>query len=329
MPSFNNVSYNSSRVQRAYRINKLETMKLNHRIQLLEKERLHRQRLTNQDIRTVSLTLDYIQTCSGHSPEALAPGGGRVEDDDVRVDSGPCFLYGERIVSRKKRRTLRPQSAMDKSSSRINSETASVVSTTEITPRPQSSPARRSTFVTHLNRDDTESVFGSQSESSKSGASTPKGRFVPAWTEEPMPDVTKILLRASAENNTKRNSIFDRSKDSKNGGSAALKTLTRSLRIKSQTEAEGLSLSQITEERSSSISPERRGSRIGDFLKRGSSAGLSSSALKTQLSQTLSGPITSSMQRQYIMDSKKAVNNDKTKVIQKRVNKFVTDSSLI
>lgn len=329
MPTFQNVSYNSSRVQRAYRINNIETLKLNHKIQLLEKERLHRQRITNQDIRTIALTLDYIQTCSGHSPEGLAPDGGYVSTVESTEDKGPCFLYGERIVSRKKRRTLRPQSAVDKSSSRLSSETASMVSTTEVNARPQSSPMRGTTFVTHLAREDTESVFGLQSEPSGSNPSTPSSRFKPAWTEEPMPEVTKILLRANTEN-AKRNTIFDRSREFHGlggGGSAALKTLTRSLRIKSQSESENQS--QNPDDKPGFWNSERRGSRPAEVFKRESSAGLSADALKPPLSQSLSGPISSTKQRQYIMDSKKSLNTSRSQVIQKRVNKFVTDSSLM
>ena len=321
MPSFTNVSYNSSRVQRAYRINKLETLKLNHRIQLLEKERLHRQRLTNQDIRTVGLTLDYIHTCSGHSPEALAPNHKYVFEEDNR-DKGPCFLYGERIVSRKKRRALRPQSAMDKHSSKNHSETASITSTTEITPRPQSSPTRRTTFVTHLNRDETDCALDLKSEKSKCGYSTPYEQFKPAWVEEPMPEVTKILLRASTES-SKRNSIFERGRELNGGGSVALKTLTRSLRIKSQTDVDPVTSQKGDSLGSAVASPERRSSRAGDGFKRGSNGGVSASALKTQLNQELAGPVPSTVHNQFIMESKKAANCDRTQVIQKRVSKFV------
>lgn len=322
MPSLQNVSYNSSRVQRAYRINNIETMKLQHQLHLLEKERLHRQRLTNQDIRCIALTLDYIQTCSGHSPEALAPQGEYVQEEDSRAENGPCFLYGERIVSRKKRRTLRPQSAMDKSFSRSISETASAISSADDTPRPQSSPAKRTTFITHLNRDETE-CFGSQSELSRSSGSIVDPRFKPAWTEEPMPEVTKVLLRANAENENKnkRNSLFERSRDyqGSGSGSAVLKTLTRNLRIKSQSESKRQSFSEM-DENPGSRSPERRGSRVGEMLKRGS-------LTPGSLQSSFAGPMASAMQRQYIMDSKKAMNSTKSEVIQKRVNKFVSNSS--
>lgn len=325
MPTFQNVSYNSSRVQRAYRINNIETLKLKNKLQLLEKERLHSQRLTNQDIRLISLTLDYIQTCSGHSAEGLGPDGESSEEGEEHPDEGPTFLYGERIVSRKKRRNLRPQSAMDKSSSRLNSETVSNVSTTEINLRPQSSPIRRKpTFVTHL-RDD-ESVFGSSSESNKSGISTPTERFKPAWLDEPMSNVTKILLRASASNK-KRDSVFSRTRNIP-GGSSSLKSLTRGLRISSSSGLQGFPSSSAVDsarERSHSIVPER-GTRITDILNRGPKATMSASAWKSHLSQSQTAPVSSTLQRQYIMDSKKELHKSRSAKLDKRVKKFIGDT---
>ncbi|XP_053396293.1 uncharacterized protein LOC128556180 [Mercenaria mercenaria] len=321
MPSLQNVSYNSSRVQRAYRINNIETLKLNNRIQLLEKERLHNQRLTNQDIRLISLTLDYIQTCSGHSAEGLGPDKEWEEEEEEKEQHrGPTFLYGERIVSRKRRRNFRPQSAMEKTSSRLGSETASTVSTTELTIRPQSSPNRRKpTFITHL-RDD-ESVYSSSSESARSGLSTPSERFKPAWMDEPMPDVTKILLRA-ANNNTRRESVFNRTRAGPSG--SASKSLPRGLRFSASSGMQGLPSGRSADEQSQSHAPER-GSRITDILNRGPKTTMSASAWKAHLSHAQTGPVSSSSQRQYILESKKAMNNSRSEMLRGRVKKFVAE----
>ncbi|XP_060561228.1 uncharacterized protein LOC132720999 [Ruditapes philippinarum] len=314
MPSLQNVSYNSSRVQRAYRINNIETLKLNNKIQLLEKERLHNQRLTNQDIRLISLTLDYIQTCSGHSAEGLAPDVIWEEDEEKESHRGPTFLYGERIVSRKKRRNMRPQSAMEKTSSRLGSETASTVSTTELALRPQSSPNRRKpAFVTHLKDD--ESVFSSSNESARSGFSTPSERFKPAWMDEPVPDVTKILLRA-ANNNNRRESVFNRTRAGPRESSSL-----RGLRKSSL----GLPTVRSAEDQPQSHSPER-GSRITDILNRGPKTTMSASAWKAHLSHAQTGPVSSSSQKQYVLETKKAMNNTRTEVLRGRVKKFVEDS---
>ncbi|KAL4233884.1 hypothetical protein ACF0H5_008558 [Mactra antiquata] len=323
MPSLQNASYNSARVQRAYRINNIETLKLNNKIQLLEKERLHRQRLTNQDIRLISLTLDYIQTCSGHSAEGLAPEGENVEEV-LREDNGPTFLYGERIVSRKKRRTIRPQSAMDKSSSRLNSESVSTISSIDINARPQSSPLRKKpSFVTQI-RDD-ESVFGSSSESTKTGASTPTERFKPDWLDEPIPDVTKILLRAATENKG-RESVFNRTTNPVTG-SGVLKSLTRNLRISSAHSIAGMPETKSTQEQQPRPQTVERGTRITDILNRGPKATMSANAWKAHLNSTHAGPVSSSFQRQHVMDTKKYINNTRTEMIQGRVKKFIAESS--
>ncbi|XP_052811383.1 uncharacterized protein LOC128239014 [Mya arenaria] len=332
MPSVQNISYNSSRVQRAYRINSIEGLRLQNRIQLLEKEKLHTQRLNNQDIRLISLTLDYIQTHSGHSAEGLPPDGAKVVEKVVpEYDDGPTFLYGERIVSRKKRRTLRPQSALDKSSSRLNSlnsESSSTISTIGITARPQSSPIRRATFVTQLKDRDDDSVFGSASESSRSSAGTPTQRFKPAWTEEPMPDVTKVLLRAASEHN-KRDSIFARSHDIKSlSGSSALKSLTRNMRISSTSGLDNSAQMKAAHSRPASEEPVRA-TRITDILNKGPKATMSANAWKSHLNCSQSGPQNASTQRQYVMETKKAVNAKRTKIIDRKVKKFVSESSHI
>ena len=328
MPSFNNVSYNSSRVQRAYRINNIETLKLNNKIHLLEKERLHRQRITNQDIRLISLTLDYIQTSSGHSLEGLAPDGdsdSRSEYDDDKKDEGPCFMYGERIVSRKKRRTIRPQSAMDKSMSKHSSETASVVSTSDVSIRPQSSPVRtiNRPFVTQIKDHETEVGFEA-SESSNSGISTP--RFRPAWVDEPPSDVTKILLRAASSDANRRMSFLERTKRER-GGDRGLDTISRSMRIKSRSSSQRQNVlpRRSLDTSEPEVGPMGRHSsgRISDILNNGK-APLSASYWKNHLSNTHSSPVTSSKQKQFAMETKRSMERSRTEVVDLKVKRFVS-----
>lgn len=60
MPTRETPSYSSSRVQRASRLNALEHARLQQRLLLLEKAKLHQVKLTNQDIRLTSTALEYI-----------------------------------------------------------------------------------------------------------------------------------------------------------------------------------------------------------------------------------------------------------------------------
>jgi len=318
MPSLQNISYNSSRVQRAYRINNIEALRLQNRIQLLEKERLHTQRLANQDIRLISVTLDYIQTHSGHSAEGLPPDGIKIVTEEEREDEGPTFMYGERIVSRKKRRTLRPQSAMDKSSSRLDSETASTISTLEFTPRPQSSPPKRTTFVTHLKDRDDDSVFGAESECSTSSSCSVSARFKPAWTEEPMPEISKILLR-SASGQQKRDSIFNRD--------PSAKVIARIRRL-SQSGMPVQNDPRAPDRRPSSCGPGLRSSTVTDIINKAPKAVMSASAWKSHLNSSQMTPQSTTSKREYIMDTKKAINYQNTRTIQKKVKKFVARSDL-
>ena len=103
-------SFNSSRIQRAYRMNNIEDTKLISRLQLLDKERVHQHRVTNQDIRLITITLDYIQSSSGKSPEGVAPAELQ-KAVEFRDDMQPCFMYGERTFSRRFGKSRRPKSA--------------------------------------------------------------------------------------------------------------------------------------------------------------------------------------------------------------------------
>ncbi|XP_067675856.1 uncharacterized protein [Haliotis asinina] len=201
MPARENPSYSSSRVQRAYRINSIEQSRLHGKLHLLEKQKVHQVRLTNQDIRMVSVSLDYIQSSSGRSPEGMSPEKEKLksesEDESEDEDNEPCFMYGERIVSRRARRFKRPQSAMEKSSNRRES-VSSVVSDslTSLPPRPQSSPSRRLPAVTLRlsSGDDSDRHSDSGSERTDiSGRATPKYDW-----EKDTSDITKKILRAQA-----------------------------------------------------------------------------------------------------------------------------------
>lgn len=310
MPSVQNVSYNSSRVQRAYSINNIETQKLQDKIRLLEKERIHRQRLTNQDIRLTSLTLDYVQTCSGYSAEGLAPNKDLHENND-KIENGPVFLYGERIVSRK-RRTIRPHSALDKSFNNQNSsEVSSIISAFDVTARPQSSPIRRKPVLITTSSKHSETLTESCYESSKSGKSTPTDKFRPDWLDEPISDVTKILLNAAADNN-KRPPVFARNRKFSGHGVASFKSDSHS--------------STFHRSAYDSAYPIERTGRITDILNIDSkmNTNMSASAWKSHLSQTHAGPVASPVHRKYVLNSKKAINNTKTAVIQSRVQQFMS-----
>ncbi|XP_013383097.1 uncharacterized protein LOC106153643 [Lingula anatina] len=88
----------STRLQRAYKINNIEYTKALGKMQLIEKAQVHSFRVTNNDIRLVNLALEHIQACSGHSPEGLPPD---FVDDGQKEEAMSCFLYGERIGSRR------------------------------------------------------------------------------------------------------------------------------------------------------------------------------------------------------------------------------------
>ena len=318
MPSFEHVTYNSKRVQRALKINNIEDIKLKGRLHLMDKERIHRQRITNQDIRLISLTLDYIQSSSGHSTEALAPES-EDDDDEEKKSEGPCFLYGERIISRKKRRHLRPQSAFDQSGSVRASDVASTVSSAVDVIRPQSSPVKnRHTFITSL-RDDVSVAGGDGYASlpSRSGASSPQ----PAWAEEPS-DITKILLRAKEnESHPKtRQSIFNRDRNA-----SAFKAMTRTLRISSGLAKDsGPSVLQnISRSSLGSLSPvSGKIPSVNDILNQSRPA-MSAKSWKSHLNRSNASPITSSSHRNFIMDSRKEASRSKSAIIQSRIKEFI------
>ncbi|KAL8562467.1 hypothetical protein ACOMHN_008611 [Nucella lapillus] len=232
MPSRETPSYSSTRVQRASRINSLEQVRLQQRLMLLEKARLHQARLTNQDIRLTSIALDYILNCSGNSPEGRGPEGQQGGTETIQTED-PCFLYGERVVSRKVRRMPRPQSAVERATFRRNraqdgdtsvSEDSGTTPQSRLPPRPQSSPAKgRSWGWSHGDPDDGSGGSDlesdrpqsrSKSSSSSPGVSRPTtagsggGRGTPGWGgrvtphqawEDHTDDVTKRILKAQKQ----------------------------------------------------------------------------------------------------------------------------------
>lgn len=187
MPANENPTYNSSRMQRAYRINNIENARLQGRLNLLEKEKTHAIRVTNQDIRLISLTLDYINSCSGHSAEGLAPHEDIVKQTE---DEGPFYMYGERIVGRKKRRIKRPQSAMFSTSSRRRSDSDFSASLASVQIRPQSSPVKRGSG--QAKDSDAESCISDVTFSSSSGSTSSSK---PSWMDNTN-ELTKKLLKA-------------------------------------------------------------------------------------------------------------------------------------
>ena len=335
MPSFEHVNYNSSRVQRAFRINNIEELKLKGKLLLLDKERLHKQRITNQDIRLISLTLDYIQANSGHSSEALAPDS--EEDEEEKKSDGPCFLYGERIISRKKRRYFRPQSAMDQLGTPNDSDAASTTSSA-LSTRPQSSPVRKwPTFITSLKDDVSESGFPS------GPSKTVMSSLQPAWAEETS-EITKKLLQANESEHNARQSVFNRDKNV-----SAFKALTRNLRISSSLVSQGQSpnVSSVSRPRRGMVSPPSgkrisvadimnnaraslgnisavsgKRTSVNDILNQNRPA-MSASAWKSHLSRSQAGPVTSSLQRQFAMEAKKDVNRSKSAILQGRIKQFI------
>lgn len=311
MPSFEHVTYNSSRVQRAFRINNIEELKLKGKLHLLDKERIHRQRITNQEIRLISLTLDFIHASSGHSTEGLSP---ESQDDEEKKPDGPCFLYGERVISRKKRRNLRPQSAFEQTGSAFSGSVSPAFDTV----RPLSSPVRsRHTFITSLK--DNVSITGDDgnlSVPSRSDASSPQ----PAWAEEPS-DVTKILLRANANvsQNNKRQSIFKRDKNV-----SAFKSMTRNLRIISAAESQSHLPDRLNNPRSSLSPVSGNRPNVNEILSQSRST-MSARAWKSHLNRRQASPVAISSQRQFIIDSRKEANRSKSAIIQTRIKEFINN----
>lgn len=325
MPSLEAPSFNSSRVQRAYRINNIEQARLQQQLQLLEKERIHSMRVTNQDIRLISVTMDYIQSCSGHSPEGLGPEVVEIpkEEKPETEDSGSvCFMYGERIVSRKRRRFRRPQSAMDSSSSRRSESQASIPAKVNSIIRPQSSPVKRdSTFITTL-RDDSSSASASDTESVYSLSSCQSG-YKQAWMDETN-EITKILLRAKDKGPSlsgRRRSLYERQEPKlrTRGGSSSSFNFNSLAK-----ELEGSKSDKDLEARRSSHALGRNAG-ITDIMSQRRPT-LSASAWKKHLNDaktSSAAPTTISAKRQQIMDLKIEMNEQSRAKVTDKVKTFM------
>ncbi|BFZ09180.1 hypothetical protein BsWGS_12219 [Bradybaena similaris] len=102
--------YGSPSVQRAVRINGIESARLQHRLGCIDQARTRHCRLTNQVIRLISTSMVSIQSSSGHSAEAKQYESKAHRDAQLQQTS-PCFMYGERIWNRKRKRLQRPAAA--------------------------------------------------------------------------------------------------------------------------------------------------------------------------------------------------------------------------
>lgn len=136
-------SCNSHRVQRANRINSIEQGRLLHKISLLDKERVRSIRLLNQDMRVINLTMDFIQSSSGKSPEGRSPDESLAEREREEIS---CFLYGDRLNSRRFGKNIRKDSPGSPTNSQRSSAENDISCNTWRTQRFHSSPAKRDEF---------------------------------------------------------------------------------------------------------------------------------------------------------------------------------------
>lgn len=296
-------------MQRAYRINNIETTRLQGKLNLLEKEKLHAVRVTNQDIRLISLTLDYINSCSGHSPEGLAP---NAEMEDEREDEGPCFMYGQRIISRKRRRIKRPQSAMYAGTRWRRSESDFSASLASVQIRPQSSPIRRGP----TKDSDTESCISDITLSSSSGSTTSSK---PAWMDQTN-ELTKTLLKAKEGIPVFKRGLHERSRRvRRHSAGIDLSSLSAQLQT--------LETPEIHQRERQSVGLGRNVG-LSDILNQRQPT-LSANAWKNQLKQNKmnSTPMSMMAKRQNIHDLKVKINESRQEHVQSKVKTFVSQRS--
>lgn len=141
-------------MQRAYRLNQVEAVLLDSRLVTMGKEKRRAVRLNNQDVRLIKLTLDYINSSSGHSREGRPPS---YVPPPVERDTTPYFQYGDRIKSKKYGKQRRAQSAHvsfgkydrvvtdsdDDDSSVTTADQTEKADKPTVLKRPKSSPATR------------------------------------------------------------------------------------------------------------------------------------------------------------------------------------------
>ena len=152
-------THNSVRIQKAYRINSVESTRLKKRLGLLEREKLHAIRVTNQQIRQVNHSFEHVHATTGHS----ALGAAAQYQDPVAENAESFFFYGERTSSRrfgKFRQTssapptkgsslVRRMSAISlagSSASDVSGESSALFS------RPKSCPPKHSSFADVMDR---------------------------------------------------------------------------------------------------------------------------------------------------------------------------------
>ncbi|OWF52472.1 uncharacterized protein LOC110447708 [Mizuhopecten yessoensis] len=328
MPTLGQPSYNSSRVQRAYRINNIENTKLYGRLNILDKEKKRQIQVTNQDIRLISVTLDYINSCSGQSPEGLGP---ETEEEYEKPEGGPCFLYGERIVSRKRRRFQRPQSAAERSRvkpldlSDLSEKSSEVSSST----RPQSSPAKSRTFITSLRGDgDIDDVTSNHSddiESMTSCSRASSSRSNRTWMTDTS-DITKKLLRANlnAERHpmARRDSVRQREMGKFNSQNVFdKKAMARKMYSARKPPSRDPNDKMLPTFASTAIN---KNAGIMDILNQQRPT-LSANEWKSHLSHSRN-PMTIADQRKQVMDIKLGINEDRRDRINNKVKTFISDS---
>ncbi|CAD5110649.1 unnamed protein product [Dimorphilus gyrociliatus] len=113
----NTLTGNKSKLIRAQRQNKLESIRLDQSLIQIEKEKVKAIQTVNRNIRMLNVTLEYIRISTGRSPHGLCP---ELIIADSEKEIEPVFVYGERKLSRRfgknrphttHRITLRPRSA--------------------------------------------------------------------------------------------------------------------------------------------------------------------------------------------------------------------------
>ncbi|ESO93342.1 hypothetical protein LOTGIDRAFT_161906 [Lottia gigantea] len=296
------LGFSSTRIQRANRINNVEQSRLQGRLQLLEKEKIHKIRVTNQDIRLISLTLEYIQSSSGRSSEGRGPD---VPIEKKKVDQGPCFLYGERILSRKVRRFQRPQSAFDHTTSHVDSETSSASS---VPVRPQSSPTKRKPIISWA-----ASSCNAETASTVSDDESEPESVRSAW-EDDTSDVTKRILQIQEGKIEYKVALHDRQighlRGQREKGKAKVITLQESLE-------KDFAL-QLDSKKTSGLS---KNAQLSEILNQRRPT-LTASTWGRHLSKGGLTPMTYDIRSQNVRSEKLKLNNKRQLAIQKKLNIF-------
>ncbi|XP_005098224.1 uncharacterized protein LOC101855188 [Aplysia californica] len=343
MPSQEAPSYSSARVQRATRINNIEAARLQQRLQYIEKAKLHQCRLANQDMRLISLSIDYIQASSGHSPEAWRPETQKGSEEIVdEADQGPLFMYGERIVSRKKRRMPRPMSAVERSSSMFMDH-SSIADESVTSDRPKSSPGkpRPTTSMGFLRVNasfdsDTEAGSSEHDGPTSSRPSTSASRVTPRqdWGEDTS-EMTKKILRAQERSQSGKRSVYQSAEEVMSAqASRHLRGLARKTRISSAVSTSSRPTSSISRHsvENQDFAPKRppdmveglgRRATFGEILNQRRPT-MNAGAWRSHLSQTSATPMSTQAHSQMLMSAKKMINDSRLERVNERVQSFIS-----